>query len=181
MSQVVYPGCPDEFLLHNCTSCITPENGRVRHIAFVHTSVSFTDITSPVEWKAAMLLKKIHVVAGVNGTYDGGSPTIGRGYGAVPKRKTGNTFKLTVYDPNFLENCSFYNSMGNSMNYRIAFCSETVMQISDSACLCVQKDSIEEPTESERVWTLDIEFSQKNTACHVAIPGGIFLCSEVAS
>lgn len=181
MSQVVYPGGCDEFLLHNCTSCIVPENGRVRHIAFVHTSVAFTDVTSPVEWKAEMLLKKIHVIANVNGIYDGGSPTIGRGYGAIPKRRTGNTFKLTVYDANFLENCSFYNSMSNSLNYRIAYCSDTVMQISDNACMVVPNDGIEEPLESERVWKLEIEFSQKNIPCHVSQPGGIFLCSEVAA
>jgi len=180
MSTLIYPGgCDESFLEHLCSPCPVTESGRVRHIAFVHTSIAFTDQTDPAEWEAGILAKKIHVIPNVNGTYDGGTPTIGNGFGDVPRRKTGVVFKLAVIDPNFIGNCDFYNTISSSFNYRIAFCSETRLQISDKACLLTVKDPIQEPVESERYWNLDIEFSQKLIPCHTTIPGGIFLCIDV--
>lgn len=179
MSTIFYPGGCDSELTHVCLPCPAVENGRVRNLAFVHDSVTFTDVTNPAEWKTAMLINKILIITPVNGTYDGGNPTIGNGYGSVPKRKTGNVFKISVKSPHFRSNCSLYNTLMSSLNWRVAWTSESLLQISDSAAFIIAKDPIEEAVESERVWNLEIEFSQKNISCHYAIPGGIFLCNDV--
>ena len=178
MSTIFYPGGCDENLSHICLPCPVPEQGRVRNLAFVHTSVAFTDITNPAEWKAQMLLNKIIIISNVNGTYDGGNPTIGNGFGSIPKRKTGNVFKLSVLDPHLRNNCTFYNTISTSFNWRVAWTSESLLQISESAALVLAKDPIAEPVDSERYWNVEIEFAQKNISCHTAIPGGIFLCEQ---
>ncbi len=179
MSTIFYPSGCDDNLQHVCSPCPTTENGRVRNIAFVHSSVAFADITDPAEWKTYILAKKIIIIAGTNGTYDGGAPVLGNGFGSIPKKKTGATYKLAVLDPNFIGNCPFYNQLSNSTSWRIAWTSDTLLQLSDKPCLVTAKDPIAEPVESERYWNLEIEFSQKNIPCHSTIPGGIFLCEEV--
>lgn len=179
MSTIIYPGgCTEEDLQHYCSDCPDAENGRVRHLAFVHTSYTFTDYESQGQWQTGIQDNLIKIIANVRGTYTGGEPVLGPGFGDIPQKKTGTNFKLNVTDPNFLLNCPFYNALANSFNWRVAWCSATVFQISDKACLVVPKDPIEETVESERYWQLEISFSQKSIPCHKTIPANVFQCLQ---
>jgi hypothetical protein len=173
--SVYYPeGCSDNVGQHVCSPCPDTEQGRISSVAFIKTSFVFVDPTDSSEWDAGIASGDIKVLNNVNGTYDGGTTTFGRGYGRVPKKKTGKVFKAPFFDPNLVGNDQFYIDLSNSLNWRIALCGATIMRISDSAVTIDAKDVVEEPIDSEVVWNVEVEFTQKNNPLHYDIPVGIF-------
>ncbi len=174
--MIFYPqGCED-LIDHICSPCPEAESGRIRHIAFVSTSFTFSDITNPIDWANGIMNGKIIVLPNVNGIYDGGSPVFAASAGDLPQRLVKRNFKINFTDPNFFSNCNFYNFIFKSPNYRLAWVGETVIQISDKAVNIAPKEPIGEAIESERYWEVECTWSQFNTPCHYSIPAGIFMC-----
>lgn len=177
--SIFYPsGCDDSVLTHVCNPCPESELGRVRGVAFVRNDFEFSNISLASEWEAGVAAKKIVIIPETRGTYDGGTTTFGPGFGDVPQKKQSKTFKVTFSDPNLKNNCDFYNGLSNSRKWRIAFISESLIQISDKAATVDPKDPIEEAVESERFWNVEATFVQKDNPCHFDKPEGIFTCFE---
>lgn len=175
--SIYYPaGCSDDLGQHICSPCPDTEQGRIRHVAFIKDSFVFVNPEDSTEWDTGIASGDIKIVPNVNGTFDGGTTTFGRGYGAVPKKKTGKVFKAPYFDPNLVGNDTFYNALSNSLNWRIALVGATIMRISDNAVTIDAKDVVEEPIDSEVVWNVEVEFSQKDNPVHYSIPTGIFEC-----
>lgn len=178
---IYYPeGCDTALAEHACSPCPDTENGRIRHVAFINKNFVFVNPENPAEWSTGITNFDIRIVPDVSGTYDGGTTTFGRGYGSVPKKKTGKVFKAPFFDPNLIGNDQFYNDLSNSLSWRIALIGETVMRISDNAVTIDPKDAVEEAIDSEVVWNVDVEFSQRDNPAHYSIPDGIFTCFGIS-
>lgn len=176
-----YPeNCDSSLGNHVCSPCPDTEAGRIRHVAFINSTYTFTDYEDEAEWIAGIESGDIKVIPNVNGTFDGGTTNFGRGYGSVPKKKTGKLFKAPYFDPNLVGNDQFYNDLSNSIGWRIAIVGATIMRVSDNAVTIDAKDVVEEPIESEVVWNVEVEFSQQSNPLHYSIPAGVFECFALA-
>ncbi len=174
---IYYPqSCDDEVVSRICSPCPAIELGRVRRVAAVHKSWSFTNIESEAEWDAGIAADMIVIFDAVSGSYDGGTATLVPGTGDQPTRKTGKTFKVTFKDFNFIGNHPSYSALENSNNWRIAYGSESLMQLSDRAASWEAKDPIEDSDTSERAWEVTVTFVQKNAPVPFLTPLTIFRC-----
>lgn len=178
--SIYYPsGCDSSLQDHVCDPCPTTEGGRIRSIAYVHKDFEFTDPADPSEWETGIASGDIIVIPETNGSFDGGTPTFGTGYGSTNQRYLGSEFKINYKDPNWYGNCDFYNTIRNNRNFKIAFCTENYVRISTATATVYGKDPVQDDLNSEVVWEVEVTFKQSDTPCPYAIPDGIFTCFEV--
>ncbi len=181
-SSLFYPeGCDADLGSHVCDPCPTKELGRVRGVAFIRNDYAFTDYSDTAQWAAGIESGQIFVIPETNGTYDGGTPTYSTGFGDADQSYDSSTFKLVVKDPNFIGNRAFYNALKKSRNYRVAWRSETILQISDVACTAVGKAPIADDIKSVRTRDVEITFTQSDDPTEVTMPDGVFVCTEVVA
>jgi len=172
---IYYPSaCSEDIGAHNCDPCEDDEHGRIRAVAFIHKSYTFADPTSTVEWQAAIDAGHVIVIPKTNGSYDGGAPKEGPGYGDSPSTYLGSDFSVKYNDPNYASNCSFYNGMKRSRNYKFAYLTETKIHIAAKTCTVLPKNPVQDDINSKIVWDVEVKWSDKDFACPYNIPEGIF-------
>lgn len=175
--SIYYPsGCDTIVPDHLCNPCEETEHGRVRSIAFVKKSFAFTDITNAVEWQNGIASKDIIIIPEVLGSFDGGSPVEGAGYGDQQTKLNGYNFVLNYKDPNYKLNADFYNALKYSREFLVAYRTETQTHISTNAASVVPKNPVAEDLTSEVVWDVEVKFSQGDLPEPFDTPAGIFDC-----
>jgi hypothetical protein len=176
-SAVYYPaGCDVTIPEHYCNDCDDVEHGRVRSVAFLKKTFAFTDPTDPTEWETGIANGDIIVIPEVLGSFNGGDPVTGTGYGDQSEKLTGYNFELLFKDPNYANNADFYNAIKSSRGYRVAYRTENFVHISDNTVSVVPKNPVTEDLTSEVVWDVAVRFSQGDLPAPVATPDGIFTC-----
>lgn len=179
LSAIYYPaGCDNIIPPHYCNSCDVAELGRVRSVAFIKKTFAFVDPTSAVEWRAGVASGSIIVIPEVLGSFNGGDPIEGTGYGDRPSRLTGYNFELPYKDPNYPQNADFYNSIKFARNWKVAFRTQNFTHISNSTVSIIPKNPITEDITSEVVWDVLVKFSQADIPTPVSTPETIFECFE---
>lgn len=177
--QVYYPnGCEAEIGDHYCNNCDAAEHARVRSAAFIASDFAFTDPTSPVEWRAGILAKKIIIIPEVNGTFDGGSEVEGPGYGDQVSKLTGYDFQAVYNDPNYKFNADFYNSLKRSRNWRFAYRTETQTHLTENTVTVIPKNPVTENLTDEVVWNVTVKWSETDLPVPFDTPVGIFTCFD---
>jgi hypothetical protein len=175
---IYYPGgCDVAVPDHICDSCEEIEHGRVRSVAFIKKSYLATlqgDPDNPVLWKTGIEAKDIVIIPEVRGSYNGGDPQEGTGYGDQSTRLTGYNHELTFVDPNYARNAAFYNAIKYSRNYAIAWRTERLVHISDNPVSLLPSNPVDEDINAEIVWNVVARWSQGDLAEPVATPVGIF-------
>ena len=176
--SIYYPGCATAIPDHLCNTCgDDKEHGRVRSVAFITESYLPTlmvDPTSPVKWQAGIATKAIVIVPEVIGSFDGGAPQEGPGYGDSDSELLGYKFGLAYKDPNYKLNAAFYNAIKRSRRYAVAWRSESQIHISDKTARITPKNPIAEDLNSDVVWDVAISFSQPDLPVPFDVPPGIF-------
>src|SRR4028119_806951 len=88
------------------------EFNRVIHTAFVKKGTTIVT-TDPVAFATSLLAAEVAcnavIIRNVNGTYDGGTTTMGKGYGKEPERVLGMAHTMTYGDKDIIPNIPFYN------------------------------------------------------------------------
>jgi hypothetical protein len=181
MSYTTYtPGCDEDIPDHICNTCgDDKEGGRVRSIAYIKRSFLATllvDPANPTIWLQGIASKDIIIIPEVLGSFDGGSPVMGPGYGDSDEELIGYKFGVAYKDPNYKLNAPFYDSIKNSRNYVVAFRTETQVHIADKTSKAIPKNPVTEDLNSEVVWDVNVSFSQPNVLTPVDTPEGIFEC-----
>ncbi|MFQ6415315.1 hypothetical protein ACLNB1_10290, partial [Streptococcus pneumoniae] len=82
---------------------------------------AFVDPSDPTEWRAGFISGDIILIPQTKGTFDGGAEVEAPGYGDQSTRLTGYNFQLQYQDPNYRQNCNFYNTLKNSRAYKAAY------------------------------------------------------------
>jgi hypothetical protein len=172
-----YPtGCSTDVANHICNPCEDREHGRIRSIALIKDTFTFVDPTNPVEWEAGILTKDIRIIAETNGSFDGGSPKEGAGYGNSSSTLLGYDFNLKYKDPNYKDNCAFYNSVKNSRVWKIAYRTENLTHMSTNPAIIIPRNTVADDLTSEVVWDVEVKWSDKDLPCPFATPEGVFTC-----
>lgn len=178
MSAYYPTGCDELVPAHVCDPCEEAEKGRISSIAFVKDTFAFTNITSPVEWRAGFLSGDIILIPEVIGSYDGGAEQEGPGYGRQLTKLTGYNFSLTYKDPNYKNNCDFYNSLKRARNYKVAFVTSSQVHLSDDVVQVIPKNPVTDDLNSDVVWEVLVKWNSVDLPCPNNVPANIFeLCT----
>jgi hypothetical protein len=177
MSTIYYPtGCDTGIPAHYCNPCDALEHGRVRSVAFISSNFTFTDPSDPTEWQAGIDSGEIRIIPEVLGSFDGVTAVEETGFGDLSTRLTAYDFVLTYKDPNYKDNCAFYNAMKQSRNWRIAFRTENLVHLSDVSAQAIPKNPITEELTSVVSWEVEVKWTQPDIHCPYDVPAGIFDC-----
>lgn len=173
--SVYYPtGCDDLIPAHICDPCEAIEQGRVRSVAFIKNTFAFVDPSDPTEWAAGFASEDIILIPQTKGTFDGGSEVEAPGYGDQSTRLTGYNFQAQYQDPNYRQNCNFYNTLKNSRQYKFAYRTQTQIHISDTTVQVIPKNPVQDDTQTEVVWDVIVKWSGNDLPCPFDVPEGIF-------
>lgn len=172
---IYYPsGCDDLIPSHVCEPCESPEQGRVRSVAFIKNGFEFIDIENPVEWQQGFADGDIILIPATKGTFDGGAEVETPGYGDQATRLTGYNFQLQYQDPNYRQNCNFYNLLKNSRGYHAYYRTETQGHLIEPTVQVIPKNPVADDLNSEVVWDVLVKWSGKDLPCPTDVPPGIF-------
>jgi len=182
----------EEVPAHICNACIEVEQGGIRGAAYILAQyVPFTPsglidralVETESWWETGIENGGIHVIPKTRGTFDGGSPVTGAGFGDLSEIVTGKTFTLTVIDPDHKENEEFYAAMANAPgSYHVAWRTGSELRVSEKAVNIDPVDAVEEDVNSQVVWTANITWNQKRKTVQIfdlAPVKKIFECFEV--
>lgn len=179
---IVYKTCSEVDLVKPvCEPCGEREHGRIRSIAFIKKGTSLSNPAVVTEWNSGIEAGTILIIPETTGTFDGGTPKEGKGYGNKKTNILGYDYVLNISDPNYIGNAKFWDAIKKSGDYKVAFRTETQIHISDEVVTITPKNAIEEDIESEVVWQAEVKWFQKN----LVVPNNaealtdIFRCFEV--
>jgi hypothetical protein len=177
--NIYYPtSCDSAVPDHVCSNCDDIEHGRVRSIAFIKKSFSFTDPTNPAEWRNGITNKDIIIIPDVNGTFDGGSEQEADGYGDQQTKIVGYNFVLNYKDPSYKGNADFYNGIKKSLNYEVAYRTETQVHFSGATVEVVPKNPVTANTTDEVTWDVTVKWSAGDSPKPYDAPLGTFQCFD---
>lgn len=170
-------------LIHTCDPCDTPELGRVRSFVLIKPG---TEISIPFvaeEWKNGIESGQIIIIPKTVGSFDGGTPKVGDGYGDEQERKLGDDYVLSVKDPSYAENKDFWEAAEKEV-WNIAFRTETKLHYVKADCKVTAKAPVEEGLDSRIVWNVEVKWFSANKpemgdvepikeyfACHEVVEG----------
>lgn len=178
--SVTYPDtCTSSIPFHACDPCQDVEQARIRSVAFVNSSFIATLLASPSStdvWENGIDDSLIIVIPDTNGSFDGGTPVEGPGFGSSPTKYMGSEFVLTYRDPNYVDNCDFYSAIQRSSSYHVAYVTETQVHISENTVTILPKAPITDSLTDMVLWEVTVKFQQFATPCPNDKPAGIFTC-----
>lgn len=172
--SVYYPtGCEaGELPLYNCNPCLTREYGRIRGVALYRGT--FSDPSNPTEWTTKIDAGDARVIWQTQGSYDGGVTEELVGYGNAATANGNTTHTATFFDPNYFENCDFYNSLKSQTDWKFAYLTENYLHLSDAVATFSPKNAVADDIKSEVRWEVPVKWTNSENPCPVAIPAGIF-------
>ena len=171
--SIYSPGCSETIVAPICSDCPDKELAGIRSLFLEKTSHSFTDITDPTEWETAICAEDVYVFPRTRGSLDI-AEQLAAGFGDTLEDLDSYEFTLNVFDPNYLNNCAFWNTIKKSKNYKVGWRTETKIYYSDKASLIVPKAPVAEDLKAKVIWNIMFKFTQEDNPCPSDIPVGIF-------
>lgn len=160
--MIYYKTCaPDVDIQHSCDPCDTPEGGRVRAIGLVERGF---DLTVPLvrnEVQTAIEGGRIIPLPRLIGSFDGGTPVMGEGFGNEQERKLADDYVLSFRDPNYLNNTEFYESV-EKKKWNLLYFTETRAHYVDADVRITAKAPVEEGLDTRVVWNAECKWRSKN-------------------
>lgn len=173
MSNTYYPGCDEIITDPVCSDCPTKELGSVRSIFLQKVGFEFSDITSFAEWSDAICNKNVYVFPYTHGSLEM-AEQLSQGFGNVAQDVDSYEFTLNAMEPNYVDNCNFWNDMKRSHQWRVGYRTQSKVHLSDVAALILPKAPIADDLKSKVIWNITFKFIQENIPCPVDMPVGVF-------
>lgn len=148
-------------LIHSCNACQETEMGRIRTLFLIKPGTKITIPLSAEEWNTAIEEGSIIAIPNVKGSSDGGSAITADGYGDKTERLLGYDYTLTISDPAYKDNSEFYQE-AEKETWNVAYCTETLLHYTDQEVSLKATEAIEEGTDSEVVWSVELKFRTKD-------------------
>jgi len=168
-----YPDtCDQDIGAHSCDACAVRELGRIRGAGFIHSDYYDTLIADPENetvWANGIALGSNGIIniPETEGSLGEPAEAVRTGFGDVPEFLLGFDFAVTFNDPNFLQNCDFWNSINNARGtYYFYYRSETQTYITDKKVTVIAKQIIENDDKSLVLWKVDVKWRGFNNPCN---------------
>lgn len=162
---IYYPGdtCQSSVPEHLCNPCLPIELGGVRTVLFIDKDFVITNPSSPSQWNSGIQSRSIIIIPKTYGTFDGGTPQEGQGFGDTPTSLDGYDFTLQFFDPNFIGNVDHYDSLKNlRSNYKVAFRTGSQIIISDKVVTIIPKMPVAQDLKSKVLWDVTVKWTSQN-------------------
>ena len=181
MAVYYFGGCDTEVPDHICDPCADLVEGRVDGAAFLAPGFEFTNPSSHAEWAAGIANKQIRIIPEVTGSFDGGTPQTGPGFGRQATRTLGYDMSSNFRDPNYINNADFWDGMRAARGWKYVWKVDTQIHISDNAVSVTPKNPVTEDLTNPLVWDVDVTWQQKGVARPYDAPPNVFgVCINVA-
>lgn len=163
---------------HVCSSCITFEKGKIRSAAFISEDFVFADddATNADEWARGINEGNIIMIPKTHGEVAEPTEQTGPGYGDASETLFGYEFTATFYDPNYAENCEFYNAIKKSNKYKLAYRTSTLTHITNVPVSVKPRPVIADDDNSVVDWKVECKWKDDDHACPIEVPMEVFTC-----
>ena|SRR3990167_479685 len=169
-----YPGCDVTIVKPLCSDCPDKELGDVRGLALIAEGFVFTDPTAAAEWNTGIAASDIYVFPYTRGGLEDTEHEVA-GYGDTNTEVDGYDYVLTAFEPNYVNDWAFWDSIRASKNYRVAYRSESRLHIADNNCSIIVKQPIAADEKRQAiVWNVIFKWTQEGKHRPYAQPTGIF-------
>lgn len=157
--------------VHFCNPCNSKEGGRVRGMLYIKTSYDLTQLKAALKagtgaasvFEAAIEAGNIHIIPETTGTYNGGEPEYGAGYGDESQRLISRNHELSVTDPSYEGNSEFYTEIEKDQ-WIPAWKGENLLHFGTKPASVVATDPIEEGLETDVTWKATVNWKDKARA-----------------
>lgn len=162
-TMIHYKSCAHTIgaLVHVCDPCDTPEMGRVRALVLIKKGTNIAIPLVKEDWRNAIEAGNIVIIPKTIGSFDGGTPVIGDGYGNETERKLADDFILSVRDPNFADNVEFWENAEKEV-WNVAFLTETKLHYAKADARLTAKAPVEEGLDTRVVWNVEIKWRSQS-------------------
>lgn len=169
LQRITCEGASGDPLVHTCDPC-ERELGRIRGVCLVDGSYDFKTLitalkgndesTAQQEFEGAIAGGHIHLISETTGTYDGGSPQTGDGYGDEETRLLGYLHTLNFKDPSYAGNKEFYEQ-AEKEHWKLIWRTETLLHFVDSPAAIQAIAPVEQDLTSAVVWDVTATWKTK--------------------
>ncbi len=159
---------------YTCNPCPEYEYSRIRSIAFVKNSVSFSNPSSPTEWDTAIGAGDAIIIWATQGSYDGGTSVELPGFGDAEFVNGGASHILTYKDASVSDNCDFYNSIRSNTEYTVWFRTSSKIWAAGTPVSVTPKMPIADDLKAVLAYEVTVKWSNPDLPCGYDIPDGIF-------
>lgn len=170
LQRITCEGASQEALVHTCDPC-ERELGRIRGVCLVDGSFDFAPLIDALKGSQASAAQElfeqaiedgnIHLISETTGTYDGGSPQTGDGYGDEETRLLGYLHTLNFKDPSYAGNREFYANVEKE-HWKLIWRTETLLHFVDSPAAVQAIAPVEQDLTSAVVWDVTATWKTKN-------------------
>lgn len=164
--------CDDEFSAYPCSACPPKENGRIRGIALILPTTTFSDYSSSAEWANKIATNQVFVIPNTSGTA-GVTPVEVPGLGDTEFEIAGYDYVLDIMDRNLDSYADAITVLGNK-NMRVGYITSTKFWPSTSTVSAAAFSPVEDDVKSEVRVNWQIKFYQALPIIPVTRPENIF-------
>lgn len=175
MSYASSYGCGETDAVHTCHDC---PDGRVREFArtrsggFIKKAYLASVLATPTTqatWQAGIDSGDIIMLPETSGSFDPGTPKELKGYGNRSKSYGPRTMKLSLNDPDYVDNYAFYNEISGRSDLVPFYRTSSLVHIFDTVASIVASDPVADDLEEEIVWNVVCEVISQNLPTKHAI------------
>lgn len=159
-----------EVLTHVCEPC-NRELGRVRGVIMLDGSFDVAEFTEKMKtaseeavalFETAVENGTAVIISETTGTYDGGSPQTGDGYGDEENRLLGYLYTLSFKDPSYNEENKEFWENAERKHWYMCWRTETLFRIADVPANVQAIDPVEQDLTSAVAWNVTATWKSKN-------------------
>lgn len=172
--QVYYPdsNCEDVAVEHSCTDCGEAEGARIRSVFFYKDD--FVNPADTAEWNDGIAAGTIIVIAKTNGSYDGGTPKYGPGFGDTIETYINSEHKATFRDPDYKPNYDFYEGIKSSRTWKFGYVTENYVHTTGKTAVFTPKAPVVDDLTGQVLWEVEAKWVSRNNPKPWNKPDGIF-------
>lgn len=168
MAENYYPidECEEINVLYECENCDELiEHARVRHAGAIKKSYMATllaDVTNPDVWATGVASGDITLIPDVIGTWNGGDPVEGTGYGDQSESVESYKHEVTFKDQRYKGNSGCYNMLLKSKNRHLFFVTESLVHFSTKPASFIPKSPVTETLTDKINWEVTVKWIEKD-------------------
>lgn len=176
----VDPCAPDDIEDPECDNCGEGvEFAMVRSAGFILKAGLAGILVAPETlgvYTTALAANNLFLIKNSRGSFDGGTPVEGEGYGDQVSRLLGYDYVLNVKDPVYKSNRNFWDAMKSRADVYVFFRTETQLHISEKPVVILPKNPVAEDLNAAVVWDVEIKWRQKALLIPIDVPATLFDC-----
>jgi hypothetical protein len=166
---------------HVCEPCddAAPEHANISSGAWIHQDAYAAIAANPTDaatWQAQIDLNLVMILPNLRGTFDGGTPTLGNGFGRKKSEYISSDFKATITDKVYKRNWAHYRSLVGKNTWYFCYVTETQGHISGVPVTVAPKNPITDSVDDIITWQSDVTWTEFFTPAPFDAPLEIFGC-----